>query len=130
MLNNIMKWTALLLLSGVFELARLASGLYLIDVIKKFCGKKRGRGGGRVRDCRLELEVKNGEMITKTENTRMIELVQMCGAFEQIVGLAALEGGISLEEVKSNMLDIHLAAMDMLTEQVIKEKEGKEKQDG
>ena len=73
MLNNIMKWTALLLLSGVFELARLASGLYLIDVIKKFCGKRRGRGGGGVRDCRLELEVKNGEMITKTENTPLRE---------------------------------------------------------
>lgn len=127
MLSNILKWTALLLISGVFGLARLASGLYLIDVIKKCRGKRRGRGGGKVRDCRLELEVRNGELITKSENTRMIELVQMCGAFEQIVGLAALEGGISLEEVKSSMLDMHLAAMDMLTEQVIKEKE---KQDG
>lgn len=75
-----------------------------------------------MRDCRLEIEVKDGKMAVKSENTRMVELVQMCGAFEQIVGLAALEGGISLEGVKSNMLDIHLAAMETLTDQVIKER--------
>ncbi len=52
----------------------------------------------------------------------MVELAEMCGALEQIVGLAAFRGGIPLEDVKSNMLDIYFAAMETLTDQVIKEK--------
>ncbi len=75
-----------------------------------------------MRNCRLEIEVKDGEILTRSENTRMLELAELCGVFEQIVGLAALEGGISLEEVKTNMLDIHLAAMDALAEQAVRER--------
>lgn len=75
-----------------------------------------------MRDCRLEIEVKDGEVLTHSENTRLLELAGLCGVFEQVVGLAALEGGISLEEVKSSMLDMHLAAMEALTVQVIKER--------
>jgi hypothetical protein len=40
------------------------------------------------------------------------------------MGLEAVSRGKSLEDVKDNMLDIHLAAMETLTDQVIKERGG------
>lgn len=72
-----------------------------------------------MQDCRLEIEVKDGEILVRSEHTRLLELAQLCGVFEQIVGMSALGYGISLEEVKNNMLDMHLAAMEALTEQAI-----------
>ena len=49
------------------------------------------------------------------------ELAMMCGALEQIIGYSAYRDGRTLDHVKDMMLDIHLAAMDGLTEQVIRE---------
>lgn len=76
------------------------------------------------KDCRLILEVKNDNIMIQAENIDMVELATMCGALEQLMGMEAIRRGKSLEDVKDNMLDIHLAAMDALTEQVIKERGG------
>lgn len=72
-------------------------------------------------DCRLTIEMIDGNALIKTEGTGILELLTMCGALEQSIGLTAVRGGVSLEDVKSNMLDIHLGAMEALTEQVIRE---------
>ncbi|MDE6232507.1 MAG: hypothetical protein K2M60_04065 [Lachnospiraceae bacterium] len=72
-------------------------------------------------ECKLILEIKNDEVLVRSENTDMTELAVMCGAIEQIMGLAAFRRGVSLDDIKSNMLDIHLEAMQTLTEQIIRE---------
>lgn len=41
----------------------------------------------------------------------------------QLMGVEAIRRGKSLDDVKDSMLDIHLAAMQTLTEQIIREKE-------
>lgn len=74
-----------------------------------------------MRDCRLTMEMKNGKILIQTEKAGMLELAEMIGCLEQCTGMAAFRGGISLEEIKDNLLDIHLAAMQALTDQVIGE---------
>lgn len=75
-------------------------------------------------DCKLILEAKDGKILIRAENTGILEMAEMCGVLEQTVGLAAYHGGMPLEDIKSNMLDIHLAAMDALTDQAIRERGG------
>lgn len=77
-----------------------------------------------MQDCRLVLEVKNDKVLIQAEDMDMVELAIMCGALEQLMGMEALRRGKSLDDVKDNMLDIHLAAMEMLTDQVIRERSG------
>lgn len=77
-----------------------------------------------MQDCRLVLEAKGGRVSVTAEHMDMVGLATMCGIVEQFMGAEALKRGKSLEDVKDNMLDIHLAAMDSLTEQVIRERSG------
>lgn len=77
-----------------------------------------------MKDCRITLEIKDDRVLFQAENADMVELATMCGALEQIMGLEAFKRGKDLDEVKCSMLDIHLAAMEMLTDQVIKERGG------
>lgn len=76
------------------------------------------------KNCRLILEVKDGKVLTQAEFADMVDLATMCGALQLLMGLEAVSRGNSLEDVKDNMLDIHLAAMETLTDQVIKERGG------
>ena len=73
-------------------------------------------------NCRLVLEMRNNEVAMQAEHMDMAELAIMCGILEQLVGMAAFHRGISVDDIKDNMLDIHLSAMDALTEQVIRER--------
>lgn len=75
---------------------------------------------------KLTLEYMDGRVLIQAENISMVQLATMCGAVEQFTGLEAYRRGNSLEDIKDNMLDIHLAAMHTLTEYVIREKEGGE----
>lgn len=77
-----------------------------------------------MQDGRLVLEAKGGRVSVTAEKMDMVGLATMCGILEQFMGAEALKRGKSLEDVKDNMLDIHLAAMDSLTEQVIRERSG------
>lgn len=74
------------------------------------------------KNCRLTIEVKDGKVLTEAEFVDMVDLATMCGALQLLMGLEAVSRGKSLEDVKDNMLDIHLAAMETLTDQVIKER--------
>lgn len=75
-----------------------------------------------MQDCRVTIEIKEDKVLVNAEQVDMVELATMCGALEQIMGKEALKRGMDIEDVKGNMLDIHLAAMQMLTEQVVNEK--------
>ena len=75
-----------------------------------------------MQNCRITIEIKEDKVLVNAEQVDMVELATMCGALEQIMGKEALERGMDIEDVKGNMLDIHLAAMQMLTEQVLNEK--------
>lgn len=75
-----------------------------------------------MQNCRLILEVKDDRVLIQAENTSMVELATMCGALEQLMGMEAFRRGKSLDDIKDNMLDIHLAAMEALTDQVIRER--------
>lgn len=74
------------------------------------------------KNCRLTIEVKDGKVLTQAEFADMVDLATMCGALQLLMGLEAVSRGNSLEDVKDNMLDIHLAAMETLTDQAIKER--------
>lgn len=77
-----------------------------------------------MQDCKLILEVKNDKVLFQAERIDMVELAIMCGALQQLIGLEAYRRGKSLDDIKDNMLDIHLASMEALTEQIIKESGG------
>ena len=75
------------------------------------------------KESRLLIVLKEGKIEFRVENIDMVKLATMCGALEQLIGVAAIRRGVSLDDVKDSMLDIHLAAMQTLTEQIIREKE-------
>lgn len=75
------------------------------------------------KESRLLIVLKEGKVEFQAENTDMVELATMCGALEQLMGVEAIRRGKSLDDVKDSMLDIHLVAMQTLTEQIIREKE-------
>ena len=75
------------------------------------------------KESRLLIVLKEGKVEFQAENTDMVELATMCGALEQLMGVEAIRRGKSLDDVKDSMLDIQLAAMQTLTEQIIREKE-------
>lgn len=74
------------------------------------------------KDCRLTLEIKDGKVMTQAEFVDMTDLATMCGALQMLMGLEAFHRGKSLDDIKDNMLDIHLAAMETMTDQVVKER--------
>lgn len=75
-------------------------------------------------DCKLILEIKDGQILVQAENTSLVELAFMCGALEQITGLEAFGRGKPLDDIKSDMLGIHLEAMDTMEEQIEQERRG------
>ncbi len=75
------------------------------------------------RESKLLIVLNEGKVQFQAENIDMIELATMCGALEQLMGVEAFRRGKSLDVVKDSMLDIHLAAMQTLTEQIIRERE-------
>lgn len=75
-------------------------------------------------DCKLILEIKDGQILIRAENASLVELAFMCGALEQITGLDAFRRGKPLDDIKSDMLGIHLEAMDTLEEQIEQERSG------
>jgi hypothetical protein len=67
----------------------------------------------------------NGDRLDiRTEDADMTDITALCGALQQMIGMEAYRCGRTLDEVKDGMLDIHLAAMGALTEQIIKERGG------
>lgn len=73
-------------------------------------------------DCELKIRIKDGKVLFKTEGVDMTELLLMFQTLDQTIGYEAHRRNVDLEVIKDHMLDLHLEAMQMLTEQIIKEK--------
>lgn len=75
-----------------------------------------------MRDCRMTMSVKDNKIIFEGENVGINEASILYGMYGQYVGEQAARLGNTLDRVKDNLLDIHLASMQMLTEQLIRER--------
>lgn len=69
-----------------------------------------------MKDCRLTLMSKDGKVTMEGENVSMVELAELSGVLQIIAGEAAMARGADIDDVKNNMLDIHLAAMAQVEE--------------
>lgn len=71
-----------------------------------------------MRDCDLTIMVRDDVMKIEGHGFSIEELAKMAGFLQVIVGMEGLKHGLDMDDVKSNMLDIHLAAMETLEENV------------
>ena len=67
-------------------------------------------------DFRVTIRAKNGKIGIDAEGEVIVleDLATTCGIMQILAGEMALKQGRSLDDVKDAMLDIHLAAMNML----------------
>lgn len=70
-----------------------------------------------MQDCRVTLTVKDNKVNLEGEDISMAGLAGLCGVFQVLTGTRALALGKSLDEVKDNLLDVHLEAMRVVEEQ-------------
>lgn len=56
----------------------------------------------------------------------MTDCAVMCGALQQTIGLEAYKRGMSMDDVRDNMLELHLKAMEQLKEQTNREESGRQ----
>lgn len=69
-------------------------------------------------DGKLTVTVREGKVHFDGQNICVEELAQIAGFLQVLVGTEGLKRGLDMEDVKNNMLDIHLAAMETLEEQM------------
>ncbi len=70
-----------------------------------------------MQDCKLIVTVRDNKVNFQGQEISMEELAQIAGFLQVFVGTEGLKRGLDLDDVKNNMLDIHLAAMDTIEEQ-------------
>lgn len=73
-----------------------------------------------MQDCRLVITVRGDAIDCQAENISMVELATLSGYLQLLVGQEAISRGVNIEDIKSNMLDVHLEAMETLEEQIRK----------
>lgn len=71
-----------------------------------------------MQDCKLIVTVRNGKVNFEGQNISVEELAQIAGFLQVFVGMEGLKRGLDMDDVKNNMLDIHLASMETLEEQL------------
>lgn len=71
-----------------------------------------------MRDCKLIVTVRNDKVNFEGQNISVEELAQITGFLQVFVGMEGLKRGLDMDDVKNNMLDIHLASMETLEEQL------------
>lgn len=64
-----------------------------------------------MKDCRLTITVRNDDIRCEMENISMVELATLSGYLQMLVGQEAIARGVDIEEVKTNLLDVHLESM-------------------
>lgn len=75
-----------------------------------------------MKDCRLTITVRNDDIRCEMENISMVELATLSGYLQMLVGQEAIARAVDIEEVKTNLLDVHLESMISLEDQL---KQGK-----
>lgn len=69
---------------------------------------------GSMKDCKLVMTARDGRVDVQAEHMSLVELTELCGILQVLAGQNAMEWGLGLDEVKDNLLDIYLAAMQQL----------------
>lgn len=70
-----------------------------------------------MQDCKLIVTVRDDKVNFEGQDISVEELAQIAGFLQVFVGMEGLKRGLDMDDVKNNMLDIHLAAMETLEEQ-------------
>lgn len=71
-----------------------------------------------MKDCRLVITVSDDVVSFEGQNISIEELAAVSGFLQVFIGTEGLKRGLDMDEVKNNMLDIHLAAMETIEEQL------------
>ena len=71
-----------------------------------------------MKDCRLVITVSDDVVNFEGQNISIEELAAVSGFLQVFIGTEGLKRGLDMDEVKNNMLDIHLAAMETIEEQI------------
>lgn len=71
-----------------------------------------------MKDCSLVIKVSNNVVSFEGQNISIEELAAVSGFLQVFIGTEGLKRGLDMDEVKNNMLDIHLAAMETIEEQL------------
>lgn len=71
-----------------------------------------------MKDCRLTITVRDDDIRCNMDNVSMVELATLSGYLQMLVGQEAIARGMDIEEVKTNLLDVHLEAMISLEDQI------------
>ena len=71
-----------------------------------------------MKDCSLVIKVSNDVVSFEGQNISIEELAAVSGFLQVFIGTEGLKRGLDMDEVKNNMLDIHLAAMETIEEQL------------
>ena len=69
-----------------------------------------------MKDCRLVITV--SDVSFEGQNISIEELAAVSGFLQVFIGTEGMKRGLDMDEVKNNMLDIHLAAMETIEEQI------------
>ena len=67
-----------------------------------------------MKDCSLTMRVVNDEITFEGRDISLVELSAMAGFLQVFIGTEAVKRGTDIEDVKDNVLDIHLTAMQEL----------------
>lgn len=71
-----------------------------------------------MKDFRLVITVSDDVVNFEGQNISIEELAAVSGFLQVFIGTEGLKRGLDMDEVKNNMLDIHLAAMETIEEQI------------
>ena len=67
-----------------------------------------------MQDCSLTMRVVDDEITFEGRDISLVELSAMAGFLQVFIGTEAVKRGTDIEDVKDNVLDIHLTAMQEL----------------
>lgn len=73
-----------------------------------------------MKDCKLVITVRGDAIDCEMENISMVEIATLAGYLQLLTGQEGVARGVDIEDIKSNMLDVHLEAMETLEEQIRK----------
>lgn len=67
-------------------------------------------------DCKLTVTIKDDTVHFEGADIGMEDIASISGYLQVFVAVEALKNGLDMDEVKNNMLDLHLAAMEAVEE--------------
>lgn len=71
-----------------------------------------------MRDCKLIVTVVDDVVNMDGVDISVEDLAYLAGFLQVFVGIEGLKRGLDMDDVKNNMLDIHLSAMETIEEQL------------